>query len=46
MQRWWISFVHRSSKFFEGYYANLLHSGDTKEADNPIDNIICRHSDI
>ena len=31
--------------FFEGYYANLLHTGDTKEADNPIDNIISRHSD-
>ena len=25
---------------FEGYYANLLHTGDTKEADNLIDNII------
>ena len=21
---------------------NLLHTGDTKEADNPIDNIMCR----
>ena len=25
---------------FEGYYTNLLHTGDTKEADNPIDNIL------
>ena len=24
----------------DGYCANLLHTGDTKEADNPIDNII------
>ena len=28
-------------KNFEGY-ANLLHTGDTKEADNPTDNIICQ----
>ena len=25
-----------------GYYANLFHTGDTKEADNPIDNIMCQ----
>ena len=23
----------------EGHYAHLLHAGDTKEADNPVDNI-------
>ena len=27
---------------FEGYYANLLHTGDTKDADNPTDNITCQ----
>ena len=33
--------------FWKGisYYANLFHTGDIKEADNPIDNVICRHSD-
>ena len=25
-------------KKFLGYYTNLLHTGDTKEADNPINN--------
>ena len=28
---------------FEGYFANLLYfTGDTKEADNPIDNVMCQ----
>ena len=30
---------NRSLTMFEGYYTNLLHTGDTKEADNLIDNI-------
>ena len=30
------------SNFFKGYYANLLHTGDTMEADKPIDNIMCQ----
>ena len=29
-----------SLTFLEGYYTSLLHTGDTKEADNPVDNII------
>ena len=33
---------NRSSTIFEGYYTNLLNSGDTKEADNPIDNVMCQ----
>ena len=31
-----------SSTMFERYYANSLRTGDTKETDNPIDNIMCR----
>ena len=31
-----------SPTIFEGYYANLLHTGDTKEADDLIDNIMCQ----
>ena len=31
-----------SPTMFEGYYASLLHTSDTKEADNPIDNIMCQ----
>ena len=27
---------------FSGYFANLLHTGDTKEADSPIDNIMAK----
>ena len=27
---------------FERYYANLFHTGDTKEANNSIDNIMCQ----
>ena len=27
---------------FEEYYANLLHTGDTTEANNPVDNIMCQ----
>ena len=27
---------------FEGYYANLLYTGDTKEADNLNNNIMCK----
>ena len=27
---------------FEGYCANVLHIGDTTEADNPMDNITCQ----
>ena len=27
---------------FERYYANLLHTGDTKDADNLVANIICQ----
>ena len=30
------------STFFKGYYANLFHTGDTNEADNPTDNIMCQ----
>ena len=33
---------NRSLTVFEGYYANLLHTGDTKEADNPTDNVMCQ----
>ena len=29
-------------KIFEGYYADLLHTGDSEEADKPIDNIVCQ----
>ena len=31
------SYKNRSLKFFKGYYTNLFHTGDTKEADNLID---------
>ena len=32
-----------TSKIFEGYYVNLLNTGDTKEADNPIDIIMYQY---
>ena len=31
-----------SFTILDGYYDNLLQPGDTKEADNPIDNIMCQ----
>ena len=31
-----------SSTIVEGYYTNLLRTGDTKEANNPIDNVMCQ----
>ena len=36
------SCLNCSLTMFEGYYANLFHTGRTKEADNPIDNIMCQ----
>ena len=32
-----------SSTLFEGYYGNLLQIGNTKEAGNPTNNIMCQH---
>ena len=34
--------VTRIKKFERSYYANLPHTVDTKEADNPTDNIMCQ----
>ena len=31
-----------ADKVFEGYYDNLLRTGDIKEIDNPTDNIMCQ----
>ena len=42
----WQRKVQNYNEFFEGHYANLLHTGDTKEADNRIDNIMCQDIDI